>query len=79
MAKRVSGIICLCGHTISYFYGNVPNNASQEFMQFLEEHTEERVRECIAEDYVEGTLCFGWQFNNGKYKEFNGYWSIDRG
>lgn len=70
------GIVHVCAHTVSYsFWGDLPESALQDetLGDSLKNAAEERAKECIIEDYVEGEL-------NYETDEFQltGWWKIIR-
>jgi hypothetical protein len=76
--KDYSGQLSACGHYIDFYYRDVPTNSDSQLTDYLDEMAEERARELIADDYVEGELCCCYLDDNDKEHEYRGWWKINR-
>ena len=74
---NLEGVVEACAHRVEYRYfcGDMPPITwlqDEEFQTFLEDEAEQRIRDCIGQDYVSGELNTMYQ---GQL-EIRGWWEI---
>lgn len=73
----------VCAHRVTFRYWNIPeelaNFMEDELCDELDNHAEDRAKECIIQGYESGELnCCYVHSNTDKEYEVGGWWQIDR-
>jgi len=73
MNHTTEGIVKACCHTVSYWLGG-DHEISEALKKEMEEHAEERAKECIVQGYNQGELNY---IESTTEHEYTGWWRID--
>lgn len=73
--RGIKGEIEVCAHRVSYSYWNAENEINDEVAAEMEEHAEDRAKECITQGYHSGELNF---YRAEPEEEVRGWWEIRR-
>lgn len=80
-AKRqvIEGKLTACAHYINWWLATEDEiELTDQVRESLENRVEERVRECIADDYHSGQLVETYPTGDTTEADFLGWWDIDR-
>jgi len=69
------GTVHVCAHNVSFWYRG-PAPITEELKERLNNEAEERARECINEECVQGELHYMTPDN--KEIQYSGWWKIER-
>jgi hypothetical protein len=70
MSHTLEGSCRVCAHHVSFWFRG-EHEITDDIKKRLEEHAEERIKDCIIDDYSSGELCY----EDDKH-EFHGWWAI---
>lgn len=73
MEQEYGGKVWACGHLACFSYWDFVSELTDELKAELDEHAEQRIRECVALDCVSGELNF---LNTLNDEEIRGWWKL---
>lgn len=76
--KSFDGIVEVCCHRVSFSYWDFDAEQTEDLEQRLEEHAEERAKECIIDGCMAGELNCLYVDDEGNDEEIRGWWEIKR-